>query len=150
MQNVASRLWFSRIVTFVVAAVAAASTAYWSLKGWGVSRPPTTPTMALAQAPSVPSQAVARALGGGLAPLAVSKQEAPVASRYALVGVIAGLSRTGAALISVDGQEARPVRVGNAVDGKLMLLSVSGRRAVLSSGADAAEKITLDLPPLSN
>ena len=85
-----------------------------------------------------------------MAPLAVSKQEAPVASRYALVGVIAGLSRTGAALISVDGQEARPVRVGNAVDGKLMLLSVSGRRAVLSSGADAAEKITLDLPPLSN
>lgn len=107
--------------------------------------------MALAPAPSVGPQAVARALGGGLAPVALVKQEAPVASRYALVGVVAGLSRAGgAALISVNGQEARPVRVGNVVDGKLVLLSVSGRRAVLSSGADAAEKITLDLPPLGN
>ena len=83
-------------------------------------------------------------------PVALVKQDAPVASRYVLVGVVAGLSRTGAALISVDGQEARPVRVGSAVDGKLVLLSVSGRQAVLSGGAEGAEKITLNLPLLSN
>ncbi len=85
-----------------------------------------------------------------LAPAASGNQESPVASRYVLVGVVAGHSRKGAALISVDGQEAKPVRVGNAVDGNLVLLSVSGRRAVLSSGGDASTKVTLELPPLSN
>ena len=52
----------------------------------------------------------------------------------------------GAALISVDGQAAKPVRVGNPVDGGLVLQSVSARRAVLASSPDAPAEITLELP----
>ena len=77
-------------------------------------------------------------------------QNAPAAHRYALVGVLAGSLRMGAALISIDGQDAKPVRVGSRVDANMVLVSVSGRRAVLSSGTDATDKITLDLLVLPN
>lgn len=149
MQTDAYRLWSSRIVTFAVAALAAASAAYWGLKGWGSSRPVAAPTMALAWAPPVGPKALALALGGGLAPQPSGESAPPVVSRYALLGVVAGRSEGGAALISVDGQEARPVRVGAQLAGGLVLKSVTGRRAVLSSGADGSE-LTLELPPLDD
>lgn len=146
MQTDASRLWLSRIVTFTIAGLAAASAAYWGLKAWGPSTPVTAPTMALAWAPPVGPKALALALGGGLLPQAPG--EAPAApSRYALLGV-AGNAHGGAALISVDGQLAKPVRVGATVEGALVLKSVTGRRAVLSSGDGPG--LTLELPPLNH
>lgn len=148
MQTDAYRLWSSRIVTFAVCALAAASAAYWGLKAWGPSMPVAAPMVATAWGPPVSPKAVARALGGGLA--ASGGDTHPAISRYALVGVVAGRSHGGAALISVNGQEAKPVRVGALVEDGLMLQSVTGRRAVLSSGADAAAKVTLELPPLDN
>ncbi|MDQ3058011.1 MAG: general secretion pathway protein C [Pseudomonadota bacterium] len=151
MQTDAYRLWSSRIVTFVVAALAAASAAYWGLKAWGPSGPATASTLAVAWAQPVGPKALALALGGGLAaPVASSNATPPAVSRYALVGVVAARSRGGAALISIDGQEAKPVRVGSPVDAHLVLQSVMGRRAVLSSEANSAAIITLELPPLSN
>jgi general secretion pathway protein C len=86
-------------------------------------------------------------LGGGLAAPAAAG-EAPAASRYALVGVAARGSEGGAALISIDGQEARPFRVGAQLEGGMVLQSVTGRRAVLSSGVAGAATVTLELPPL--
>ena len=153
MQTDAYRLGSTRIVTFALSALAAASAGYWGLKASEAGPPSAIPTAVLAQtAPSIGPPAVARALGGGLAlaPVASGLQTAPVASRYALVGVVAGNSRKGAALISVDGQEAKPVRVGAPVDANMVLHSVSGRRAVLSSGTDATAKVTLDLPVPAN
>jgi general secretion pathway protein C len=144
MQTDASRLWLSRIVTFTMAGLAAASAAYWGLKAWGPS-PVAAPALALAWAPPVGPKALALALGGGLAPQAPGAAP-PAPSRYALLGVAAGNAQGGAALISVDGQPARPVRVGAAVEGALVLQSVTGRRAVLSSGDGAG--LTLELPPL--
>jgi general secretion pathway protein C len=64
--------------------------------------------------------------------------------------VVAARSQEGAALISVDGQEARPIRVGSPVEGDLVLESVTGRRAVLSSGSHDGAKVTLELPALDN
>lgn len=148
MQTDAYRLWFTRIVTFTVSALAAASVAYWSLKSWGPQAAATTPTVVMAQASSVGPQALARALGGGPAQLASVPQAPPASSRYALVGVLAGNSRSGAALISVDGQEARPVRVGTLVVDDILLQSVTARHAVLTSGAGTPAKFTLELPPL--
>ena len=150
MQTDAYRLWSTRIVTFAVSALAAASVAYWGLKGWGPHPPSTAPTVVLAQASPASPQAVARALGGGQATAPVASVAPSVISRYALVGVLAGRSRAGAALISVDGKEAKPVRVGNLVDDGVMLQSVTGRRAVLSSATGTAEKFTLELPPLDD
>ena len=148
MQKDAYRLWSARIVTFVIAALAAASAVYWGLKAWGPDTPSTTPTVMLTQPPGISSQAVARALGGGQVSAQVTPDAAPAPSRYALVGVVAGRSQAGAALISVDGQEARPVRVGSLVDDDIMLKSVSARSAVLSSATENSAKFTLELPPL--
>ena len=153
MQTDAYRRWSIRIVTSAVSALAAASAGYWGLKAWEAGPSSAIPTaVAALAASSVGPQAVARALGGGLAlaPVASGLQTAPVASRYALVGVLAGNSRKGAALISVDGQEAKPVRVGAPVDANMVLISVSRRSAVLSSGTDATAKVTLDLPVIAN
>lgn len=148
MQTDAYRLWSTRIVTFTIAAFAAASGVYWGLKGWGPHAPSTAPTVLLAQASPVSPQAVARALGGGLATAPIVSGAPPAVSRYVLVGVVAGHSRAGAALISVDGQEAKPVRVGKLVDDGMMLQSVTGRSAVLSSGHGTPARFTLELPPL--
>lgn len=149
MQTDAYRLWSIRIVTFALSTLAAASAGYWVLKAWQAGPPSAAaPALAARASPSAGPQALARALGGGLAPspMANIAPYAPVASRYALVGVLAGISRKGAALISIDGQDAKPVRVGAPVDANMVLLSVSGRSAVLTSGADATSRVILELP----
>ena len=149
MQTDVSRLWFTRIVTFVISALAAASVVYWSLKAWG--RPTVFTAPAVVQQPaSFDSRAVVEALGGGASPAAPVITAAPAVSRYGLIGVVAGRLRAGAALISVDGQEAKPVRVGTLVDNEMVLESVSGRQAVLTSSTDTSQKIVLDMPKLTN
>ena len=150
MQTDAYRLWSTRIVTFTVSGLAVASTVYWGLKGWSPVAPSTAPAVTLVQASLVTPQAVARALGGGLVQAQLTAQAPPAVSRYVLVGVLAKGSQAGAALISIDGQEAKPVRVGSLVDEGVMLQSVTGRRAVLTSGNGNASSFTLELPPLEN
>ena len=70
-------------------------------------------------------------------------------SRYTLLGIVASPGR-GAALISVDGQDATPVRVGNPVEGGLVLKSVSARGAVLAISRNGPAEITLELPPIED
>ena len=67
-----------------------------------------------------------------------------------LVGVLAGQqSGGGAALIAVDGQPAKPFRVGAVVvDGELVLQSLGRREARLGASRGAATTLTLELPPL--
>ena len=149
MQTDAYRLWSTRIVTFALSALAAASVVYWGLKVWGLSTP-AAPSSALVEPMSaVSSQAIARALGGGMAAVATASTAAPAASRYDLIGVVAGRIRAGAALISVDGQDAKPVRVGTLVDNEMVLESVNGRQAVLSSSTGTSKKLTLEMPVLA-
>ena len=135
------------MVTFALAALAAASAAYWVLKSSGTSAPATALPVALASATPADPQAVARALGGGVVLAPTPGEVAPAASRYVLTGVVADRSNRGAALISVDGKPAKPVRVGASLDGGLVLKSVAGRRAVLATGVDAPAMVTLELPP---
>ena len=80
-------------------------------------------------------------------PLA-SVKRTPGVFNIALVGVVAGRSRGGAALISVDGKPARPFRVGSAIDEGLWLSSVEGRRAVIAATAAGPALLTLELPAL--
>ncbi len=135
------------MVTFALAALASASAAYWVLKGWGTSAPSAALPVAVASASPVDPLAVARALGGGQVVAALQNEAPPAASRYALTGVVADQANRGAALISVDGKMAKPVRVGSPLDGGLVLKSVAGRRAVLATGMDAPAAVTLELPP---
>jgi general secretion pathway protein C len=151
MQTDAYRLWSTRIVTFVMSALAAASAAYWGLKAWQPEKSSLAPTVVTAQASPLSPLAVAQALGGGVAPAQAVVQATPVVSHYALVGVMAvRFPSGGAALISVDGSEAKPVRVGNLVNEGMVLLSVTGRSAVLASTNENPQKFTLELPPLPN
>ena len=149
MQTDAYRLWSTRIVTLVISALAAASVVYWGLKVWGMSTPAVSSVALVEPMPAVSSQAIAKALGGGMAPVATASTAAPAASRYNLIGVLAGQIRAGAALISVDGQDAKPVRVGTLVDNEMVLESVSGRQAVLSSSTGTSAKLTLEMPELA-
>ncbi len=84
-----------------------------------------------------------------MAPAATTSTAAPAASRYSLVGVLSGRIQAGAALISIDGQDAKPVRVGTLVDNDMVLESVNGRQAVLSSNTENSTKVVLEMPKLT-
>jgi general secretion pathway protein C len=148
MQTNVNSLWWPRGVTFVVSALVALSATFWVLKSNG----PSSSASALAamaggnNPPMIDTQIVAMALGGGKQ--AATPEAAPISSRYALTGVVADLSKAGAALISVDGKPPKAFRVGSTVDGNLLLQSVSGRRAVLAADAQGNGAVTLELPSL--
>ena len=136
----------TRLVTLVLAALAALSGTYWVLKSTHAnSLSAAAPAAGFA---ALDPQAMARALGGGGA---VALAGAPVApsTTYVLMGVLADRQHGGAALIAVDGKPAKTFRVGATVDGNLILQSVVGRRAVLATAMDGPAQQTLELPPLS-
>lgn len=140
-------LWWLRLVTFLVAALAAGSAAYWTLK-WSA-----TPTASASAAPALSRSAptdptvVARLLGGAQSAVAALTDTA--ASRFKLMGVVTTGAATGYALISVDGKPARPYRVGAAVNDSLVVHSLAPRSAALAPKADAPASFTLELPTLT-
>lgn len=144
MASTAHTIWFSRIVSFLLAALAAGSVAFWALK-WSNPMTPANATAVQLQAPVAADTAtVAKALGGG--PAAPTAATPLASSRFVLVGVLAGKSQEGAALIAVDGKPAKPVRVGGNVGDDWTLRSVQTRRAVL---ARSGEEVQIDLPALA-
>lgn len=138
--------WTVQGLTFLLWGLAAAAAVYWGLKLGSGSAAPVAAAVS-ARGTLVPDPAaISRLLGSGPGPAA-----APVpslASRFSLVGVAAGRSRSGVALISVDGKPARPFRVGSTVDEGLLLQAVDGRRAVLAASLLGPPVLTLELPPL--
>ena len=127
----------------LVWALVAFSATSWVLRGTGqdMASSPTIPQAEPALA--VDTTATARSLGL----VAAGPVAAPaLASRFQLVGVLAGGPSQGAALIAVDGKPAKPYRLGAPVAEGWVLQSVQGRRANLGLGADAAATLTLELP----
>ena len=100
-------------VTLLVWALAAASIVYWGLRLADGGGPSVATPAAAAPPPVVDTQVVARLLG---AVDAAAPQQASMASRFQLQGVLAGTSGGGAALIVVDGKPAQPFRVGSAIE----------------------------------
>jgi general secretion pathway protein C len=139
----------ARLAAFVAWAVVAASLAFWALRL--LARPLPVPPQAL---PVSMDQAVRgdvlKLFPAAPAPVALEPQ---LASRFQLVGVIASPAGStvggGVALIAVDGQPARPFRVGARVDGPHVLQSVSSRGAEIGppGGAAAATLAAPTLPP---
>jgi general secretion pathway protein C len=144
MVSTVQSLWWTRLATLALAALAAGSAVYWVLKWPAVPLQVSAPEAPLA-AP-VDGAAVARALGGGAAAVAV--EAAPASSRFVLVGVVTGGMHRGAALIAVDGKPAKPYRVGAVVSEQWVLSAVQPRRVVLTpQGGGAADAgIALELP----
>lgn len=146
MQTHSYQRWWLRIATFLLAALAAASVAWWGLKLSNAA--PGVPTLApmalLGPAPTDPL-AVARLLGGGR----ISQVAAPLeaaSSRFKLTGVVADRHRGGYALISVDGKPAKPYRVGARVDEALVLHSLVPRSAALAASLDAPIAFHIEMP----
>lgn len=136
--------WGLRLATFGVWALAAACVVYWGLKFVAA---PAGSAVAVPEAAAVPADPARTALLLGAVPaVAMAAPVVNVASRFALVGVAAGVSQAGAALISVDGKPAKPYRVGTVVEDGYVLQSVGPRRAVLAAAMDAAPALTLELP----
>ena len=145
MQTRSHQPWGVRLGTLAIWALAAASAAYWGLRL--TARPPGMPAPTAAPAPvAADIQAMARLLGAVTAqtPQAAA---APVSSRFALVGVLAGQQGgSGAALIAVDGKPAKPYRVGATVDAGLVLQSLGPRQARLGAGQEGVTTVTLEMP----
>ena len=145
MQTRSHQPWGVRLGTLAIWALAAASAAYWGLRL--TARPPGMPAPTAAPAPvAADMQAMARLLGAVTAqtPQAAA---APVFSRFALVGVLAGQQGgSGAALIAVDGKPAKPYRVGATVDAGLVLQSLGPRQARLGAGQEGVTTVTLEMP----
>lgn len=96
----------------------------------------------------VDASAVARLMGAVEAQVAVVAAPT-VASRLALLGVIAGEDNA-AALIGIDGKPPKPYQVGSTVTDGLVLSAVTPRRAVLAASVDGPAVLTLDMPPLKD
>lgn len=120
------------------------SAGYWVLLAWGQS--PVTPITGMAPVQvTADATSVARTLGA--LPEASVVNAAPAAPpRYSLLGVVAVGSQDGAALIAVDGQPARPYRVGASLDGGLVLQAVTRRTVRLGAALGAPTTVELTLP----
>lgn len=136
--------WGVRLATLALWLLAAASTVYWGLRLSAPAGGPGVPAV-VASLPAPDAQALARLLGAqAAAPQALPVASAP--SRFALVGVLAGRqSGGGAALIAIDGQPARPYRVGATVDAGLVLQSLGPREAHLGARRDGPAALTLQI-----
>ena len=129
--------------SLVLWAVVAFSATSWVLRGSGNDMASSLSTPEEQRTLEADATATARSLGL----VAAGPVAAPaLASRFQLVGVIAGGPTQGAALIAVDGKPAKPFRVGAPVAEGLVLQSVQGRRVALGPGGDAAATLTLELP----
>lgn len=146
MKTTHSTAWHTRLVTFFLAAAAAASAGFWTLQ-W--------PSRADVQRISVPVNApdaidssnVAQVLGHSIATTAGAVADGVAATPgFKLLGVITTGPQRGSALIAIDTLPAKPYRVGDRVSDNLVLRSVSARSVVLGDGDDAGDGITLTLP----
>jgi general secretion pathway protein C len=142
-------VWLPRLVAFTFAGLAGSSAGYWVLKGWG-SQANGAPSIDHAELDSgVSITSVTRALDGTAAPANTGLAGAPVpiqvSGRFTLMGVVAGRSSNGAALISVDGARPKPYVVGAKVTDEWLLRSVQNRTAVLRrSDAVTADTSTIN------
>ena len=142
-------LWRPRLVTFLLAACAAASVGYWVLQ-WPAPSDKPVAVVPAPEARPIDTAKVAQLLGATADTGLAGGQNLSVSAavRYKLIGVIALGSRDGSALIAVDGQPARPFRVGDHLGDDLVLQSVNHRSVSLANDQDGNSRVTLELPPV--
>ena len=96
----------------------------------------------------VDSGRVAQALGAPAPADAQSGAAAVASHQWALLGVVAGASGKGSALLAVDGQAPKAYLPGQVVAPGWVLHSVGHRLARLAPEGQAEASITLELPKL--
>lgn len=137
----------ARWTAWLVWAALAGSLVFWGLR-LGVrpgGLPPQVQTVATDQAVRGDVLRMLGAVPAAAVGLPAAAPEA--AARFRLIGAVARDGGEGWATLAVDGQPARVVRVGAAVDSNWVLQSVSARQVTLGP-AGAPAQLTLDLPQL--
>lgn len=128
-------------------AALAGSLVFWGLRLF--ARPGAVPTQVQTVAIDQAVRGDVLRLLGAVAPVGEAAAPPPAAAaRFKLVGAVASTG-TGPswAVLSVDDQPARVVRLGASVDGQWVLQSVTAKGVSLGP-AGAAAQLTLDLPQL--
>jgi len=143
MQSLYVARWTPPAVTSLVWLLAVGSLVFWGLRLAAPAPGPAYAPVGAEAAAAADPAVVARALGAMPATVA---QAAPAPGRFSLLGVVAGSSRGGTALIAVDGQPPRPFRVGSTVAPGYVLQSVAPRRAFL--GDAGSQALAIDMPAL--
>jgi hypothetical protein len=138
-----ARRWGLGVATLLVWLGVGLSVGAWALHWWGRAAPVELPAQAVAVATLDPQQ-VLTAVRGSAAPALV---DSPAAAEWQLLGVVSSPDGRGAALVSRNGERARPVAVGQPLpDGGLVLQGISGREVRLGPQAQGPTTQTLRLP----
>jgi general secretion pathway protein C len=143
-------IMLSRFFALLIWGAVALSAAFWGLRWFGksMSVPPGT---ASATMDNSLKGDMSKLLSGPAKPVdsvAAPTQQAALAGRLQLLGVVAPRgedSHAGVALLVLDGKPARAYRLGQAVDGDLVVQTISQRQVQIGTqGGPAA--VSLDLP----
>ena len=141
------------LCALVVGTLAAYGAVYWVLQIQSLSAPASlAPVVQTSNSPlgglGVDTGRVAQALGAPAPVDAQSNNAAVAAHQWALLGVIAGASGQGSALLAVDGQAPKAYLPGQTVAPGWILHSVGHRLARLAPEGQAEASVTLELPKL--
>ena len=141
----------ARLCALVVWALVAATAVFWGLRL--LVRAPPAPAAAVVVGDATSTRVdLTRLLGATPVAVAAPGVLTEAGSRFRLLGIMAPKPSAtgrahGVALIAVDGKLPRAYQVGAAVDGDMLLQSVSLRSAALGS-ARGGPGVTLEMPPL--
>ncbi len=145
--------WPPRVVAFFLWMLAALSASFWLMKTIGLSETPVRADAIAAPTPAVNTADLLRVLGPGIqagpSPIVSTPQVPDPGIKMQLLGVVTGRKNAGIALIALEGQPARPFRVGSKIGETYRLDRVTTRSATLAA-ADGAASITLELGTLGS
>ena len=155
VRHTPSKSWSPAVCALGLGALAAYGAVSWFLQIQSLSGPASLAPVAQAingsSALAVDTGRVAQALGAPVASLAsdvAGGNVANTAHQWNLLGVVAGASGKGSALLSVDGQAPKAFLPGQSVAPGWVLHSVGHRLARLAPEGQDTASVTLELPRL--
>jgi general secretion pathway protein C len=145
-----AKSWASALCALGLGALTAYGAVSWFLQIQSLSAPASLAPVAQTNSASsnllVDSGRVAQALGAPLLANTPDGKVAEAAHQWALLGVVAGSSGKGSALLSVDGQAPKAFLPGQTVAPGWVLHSVGQRLARLAPEGQDTASVTLELP----
>ena len=152
VRHTPSKSWSPAVCALGLGALAAYGAVSWFLQIQSMSGPASLAPVAQAingsTALAVDTGRVAQALGASLASDVAGGNVANTAHQWNLLGVVAGASGKGSALLSVDGQAPKAFLPGQSVAPGWVLHSVGHRLARLAPEGQDTASVTLELPKL--
>lgn len=142
----------ARLSAFVVWALVAGGSVFWGYRLWASPGPAKGNVQTVSSSPGAHAD-LTRMFGSAPPPVSAAPAAVVESNRFRLFGVVAPVvsegaippSKTGVALIAIDGRPARAYKVGARVDDDLVLQAVSRRSASIGP-AEGAATVVLELP----